>query len=92
MRKYIDIPCPQLGYNTLSRKAFASGDCIIIVTRDVYPDGAVRWHLSISCANRYPTWDEIHDAPYALLPDAVTMGILLPPKREYVNLSLNPPR
>jgi hypothetical protein len=50
MRKYIDIPCPQLGYNTLSRKAFASGDCIIIVTRDVYPDGAVRWHLSISCA------------------------------------------
>lgn len=56
------------------------------------------WHLSIShaiavigpsgspIAGRYPSWDEIRDARYDLLPDEITVGILLPPKAEYVNL------
>lgn len=57
------------------------------------------WHLSIShrssslvganglpLAGRYPTWDEIRDARYEFVPDAVTMAMLLPPKAEYVNL------
>lgn len=55
-------------------------------------------HLSISHATRfvgpsgkpfpgrYPTWDEIRDARYDLLPDDLTMAMLLPPKAEYVNL------
>lgn len=57
-----------------------------------------KWHLSIShrlriigpggyaIPGRYPTWDEIAHARYALLPDELTFGILLPPKAEYVNL------
>ena len=56
------------------------------------------WHLSISHATnlaapgggmipgRYPSWDEIRDARYDLLPDEYTFGILLPPKAEYVNI------
>jgi hypothetical protein len=57
------------------------------------------WHLSIShrsrllspfdgspIPGRYPTWDEIAHARYALLPDDRTFGILLPPKAEYINL------
>lgn len=59
-------------------------------------DGA-GWHLSISHAvreaghvhprpGRYPTWDEIVEARYALMPDAITVGILLPPKKQYVNI------
>ena len=47
------------------------------------------WHLSISHPSRYPTWEEIRDARYELLPDACTMGMLLPPKGEYVNLHPN---
>lgn len=47
------------------------------------------WHLSISHPTRYPTWEEIRDARYELLPDACTMGMLLPPKAEYVNLHPN---
>ena len=43
------------------------------------------WHLSISHPDRYPTWDEIADARYALIPDDVTMAMLLPPSGEYVN-------
>jgi hypothetical protein len=50
------------------------------------------WHLSISHAGhngkltRYPTWDEIADARYRLLPDPVTMALILPPPGEYVAL------
>jgi len=47
------------------------------------------YHLSISHPSRYPTWTEIRDARYALLPDACTMGMLLPPQAEYVNLHPN---
>jgi hypothetical protein len=47
------------------------------------------WHLSISHPTRYPVWDEIRDARYDLIPDAVTMGMLLPPKSEYVALHPN---
>lgn len=47
------------------------------------------WHLSISHANRYPVWDEIKAARYELIPDHVTMCMILPPKAEYVNLQEN---
>lgn len=47
------------------------------------------WHLSISHPSRYPTWDEIRDARYELLPNDCTMAMLLPPKEQYVNLHPN---
>jgi hypothetical protein len=47
------------------------------------------WHLSISHPTRYPVWNEIRDARYDLVPDACTMGMLLPPKAEYVALHPN---
>jgi hypothetical protein len=47
------------------------------------------WHLSISCPHRYPTWDEIFHARYDLLPDNITVAMLLPPSKEYVNLHRN---
>jgi hypothetical protein len=45
-----------------------------------------RWHLSIAHPDRYPTWDEIREARYALVPNHVTMAMLLPPRQEYVNI------
>jgi hypothetical protein len=48
-----------------------------------------RWHLSIAHPNRYPTWDEIREARYALVPDSVVMAMLLPPKGQYVNVHPN---
>lgn len=68
------------------------GECRIIVSRDMHGTkefGPVRWHLSISCVDRYPTWDEIHEARYRLLPDKCMMAIILPPKAEYVNIHPN---
>jgi hypothetical protein len=61
--------------------AYIMGACRIIVGRST-----AGWHLSISCASRYPTWDELAKARYELIPDDVTMAMLLPPQAEYVNL------
>jgi hypothetical protein len=88
---YTEIEAPRVigGLPAVYNKAFARGEVRVWVSRDVYADGSVRWHLSISCKSRYPTWDEIHDARYALLPNDITVAMILPPKEEYVNLHPN---
>lgn len=63
-----------------------SGELRVIISRDPPDD---YWHLSISCENRYPTWDEIKRARYELLPNNCTMAMLLPPTEEYVNIHEN---
>lgn len=53
-----------------------------------------RFHLSISHRlsdgsrrpGRLPTWDELKDARYRFAPLGTTMGMLLPPQEEYVNV------
>ena len=47
------------------------------------------WHLSISHPKRYPTWDEIYEARYRFIPEAVQMVMHLPPRQEYVNVHQN---
>jgi hypothetical protein len=92
MKGYKEIAAPEVSYGgekkTVVNKAYAKGDLRIWISREIYPEG-LRWHLSISCARRYPVWDEIRDARYALLPDDITMAMLLPPAGEYVNLHKN---
>lgn len=67
--------------------AFVMGECRIMLAREpIGPLAAMLWHLSISCEDRHPTWDEIKTARYRLIPDNVTMGMLLPPRDEYVNV------
>ena len=69
---------------------FGKGECRVILSREPRPnDGSKRWHLSISCANRYPTWEEIKDARFSLLPLALTFAQILPPPSEYVNIYSN---
>lgn len=50
---------------------------------------AFGWHLSISHPWRYPTWDEIRAARYALVPDEARMTMDLPPSSEFVNVHPN---
>lgn len=61
---------------------YSWGNCRVSVGKD--PDG--NWHLSISCPNRNPTWEEIKQARYDLCPHEITMAMILPPTDEYVNL------
>lgn len=49
------------------------------------PNEKMLWHLSMAHHERYPTWDEIADVRYSLVPDNVTMAMLLPPMNDYVN-------
>lgn len=49
------------------------------------PGELLLWHLSVSHAHRYPSWDEIADVRYELVPDEVTMALLLSPPDEYIN-------
>jgi len=85
------IECPpQIGVPGC--KAFRMNGCNILVSKDPVTERGIivmRWHLSISHLGRYPTWSEIKEARYTLLPDEVTMAMLLPPKEQYVNVHEN---
>lgn len=61
-------------------RVFTSGPLMAIVSLD---DG--RFHLSVSCKDRYPTWDEIADARYDLLPHDIEAAMILPCPENYVN-------
>lgn len=65
-------------------RAFMWGDLKVFAGKE--PPG---WHMSISHPYRYPTWEEIKAARYDLIPDDVTMAMLLPPERQFVNLHQN---
>ncbi len=75
----VDLPMPML-----ETTAWAHGALRALVSKE-----GEYWHLSISHPIRYPKWDEIKEARYALLPNECTMAILLPPKEEYVNIHPN---
>jgi hypothetical protein len=88
MKGYVEIATPLIGPRFVYSKAYTKNGLRIMVTREQM-GGPLRWHMSISHSNRYPVWDEIKEARYALIPDQVTMGMLLPPRSEYVNLHPN---
>ena len=93
--EYIEIAAPVIvnaGSQPMYNKAYMKGDLRIWISRELYQGSWLRWHMSISTATRYPVWDEIRDAWYSLAPPEcknVTMGMLLPPQGEYVNLHPN---
>lgn len=68
-------------------RRFRMGDCNILV--GVEPQGAngeALWHLTISCVNRHPTWDEIKVARYKLLPLDLVFAMFLPQPENYINV------
>lgn len=87
MKKLLAIEMPSPVPDT---RAFTLGACRVIVGQEpTGPGGALYWHLSISHAARYPTWDEIKEARYRWVPDNVTMAMILPPRSQYVNIHPN---
>jgi hypothetical protein len=62
-------------------RAYRLGECSVIVTREWG-----RWHMSIAHPSRDPTWQEISEARYRVLPDGVWMAMMLPPRSAYVNV------
>ena len=76
----IRIPAEVRGLVEPGATAYRMGRCQIIVSRTSWG-----WHLSISKPDKLPTWEECRDARYELIPDDVTMALLLPPSAEYIN-------
>lgn len=72
-------------------RLYSKGPCRVLISQEPRPRGQPRpyWHLSISCQDRYPTWEEIKDARYSLLPMGITFAQLLPPMNEFVNMHPN---
>jgi hypothetical protein len=71
-------------------KAYRMGECGIFVSKEpVDKIYGLRWHLSISCQRRYPTWDEIGRARDALLPDDAFMCIPFPPRAHWLSIHPN---
>jgi len=76
----IEIPSPIPG-----ARAYRMGQCSVLVQWHL----AYGWHMSTAHPDRYPTWDEIKTARYQLLPQDITMAMLLPPPGEFVNVHNN---
>jgi hypothetical protein len=66
-------------------KRYRLGNCTVFL--GTMPNGRI--HMSISHPSRYPSWKEIKDARYALVPDRKDMAMYLPRKSEYVNVDPN---
>ena len=64
---------------------FIDGQCRIIITKDPTETG-LKWHLSISCENRLPTYNELKNARYKYLHDNLQIAQIFPPKAEFVNM------
>ncbi len=66
-------------------KQHSFGECNILLSPPHEDRG---WHMSISHANRYPTWDEIRDSWYSLVPNSNNRigAMILPKKKDYINV------
>jgi hypothetical protein len=82
--KEIPVPWQNALPGNAYAKAYRLGECSVIVTRE-----GGKWHLSVAHHNRYPTWDEISQARYRLLPGDIWVAMYLPPKDDYVNVHKN---
>lgn len=93
--RQVRVPAPTASLDGAHRAFLTESGCSVIVAHEpakaapggiwVPPSELLLWHLSIAHEDRYPTWDEVADVRYKLIPDDVTMAMLLPPPGEYVN-------
>lgn len=70
-------------YGYYSTGAFRFGDILVIVSHSEEEGG---WHLSMSKKKSLPTYEEIKDMRYKLLPNRIYACEIFPPRTEFVNL------
>lgn len=91
----VAVPQPTASLPGNHRAFMTASGCSVMVANEparavphgiwLPPEELLLWHISIAHRHRYPTWDEIADVRYELVPEEVTMALLLPPPDEYVN-------
>ncbi len=71
---------PYMPDESVNLKGYVVGKVRVLISTD-----HGRLHMSISCADRIPKWDEIKDAREKLLPMGKHFVMALPPPQFYVN-------
>lgn len=73
--------------HVIKPRFYIKGPVRALVALEPRPDLRNRlfWHASVSCIDRLPTWEEITDTRYSLLPLELTFAQILPPPKDYVN-------
>ena len=69
-------------------RSYLSANTMAHLTVDYYSAGGTWLHLSVSCMNRIPSWDELKEAKELFLGDRLAVQVL-PPKEYYVNVQPN---
>lgn len=72
-------------------KLYELGRCLVMVGREFVNEARddLRWHLSISHPQRFPTWAEIGEARDRLLPPDVWLVVPHPPREWWLSLHPN---
>lgn len=83
------LPTPQMAAALVNHtnsylRVYRLGDCSVIVTKEF---GS--FHLSIAHSRRLPTWAEVSQARYRLLPGDRSYAMILPPVKQYINIHSN---
>lgn len=68
-RELLRVPCPLPKLPGMAfLECYRFGPCGVMFSRDLFPSG-VEWdHISVSCRDRYPTWEEMKVVAARLLP------------------------
>ncbi len=83
--EYKEVTHPLSNFLQPGTKCYIKGSISIVISP---PHHQMGWHMSISIEDRDPTWAEIRDAWYFLIPLAEkrNAAMFFPPKDEYVNM------
>jgi hypothetical protein len=69
--------------------SFQKGPLRVIMSIEEHQWSIQVKHVSVSCRDRYPTWDEILDVRESFFEDRLHVAQMLPPKAQYVNVHKN---
>lgn len=80
------LPTPQMAAamvnaNNSYLRVYLLGECSVIVTKEFDS-----FHLSVAHPRRLPTWAEVSQARYRLLPGDRSYAMILPPVEQYINI------
>ena len=68
-----------------SLRVFSMGEVSVLTSRDTVYPGDLRWHISISCKDRDPTWEEIKHIQNRLKPD-LFFCMPMPPEKYWLSI------
>lgn len=69
----------------MGSQRYTYGECNVMLSGEAERK-QIGWHMSVSCPDRYPTWDELAELRDALLPAHIAFVMHFPPPEEYVNV------